>query len=136
MKGVKQRIKLPHARQKGNVAIEMAFSLPIFLALVLGTLEINRYFWTSYWLDYNLHQAVKDEAWKPGIGVENRLKKRLNNILIDTNKLSIQQKTIPLGSLYLSEFTVSYKTRFFFLPNKDLSLNSSSWLGDNENDII
>jgi hypothetical protein len=136
MRYLKKLTMSSSAQQKGNVAIEMAFSLPIFLALILGTLEINRFFWTSYWLDYNLHQAVKDEAWEPGIGVESRLKERLKGLLIDTNKLSIQKKTVSLGVLYLSEFTVNYKTRYFFLPHKDLTLSSSSWLGDNENDII
>jgi len=123
-------------KQQGNVIIEMAFSLPLFLFLLLATLEINRYFWMGYLLDYNLHQAIKKEAWEPGTGVEGILKARLNNLLFDVNKLDIQEKSVSIGQLLVDEYTVSYSARFFFLPTKDLTLNSSSWLGDNENDII
>jgi len=128
-------MKLRH-KQSASIAIEMAFILPTFLIFLLGAIEVNRYFWTGYWLDYNLYQAIKDEAWEPGIGVEARLTTGLNGLLIDTKKLSINENTHSLGDLLLTEYRVSYKTRFYFLPSKELNFHSTSWVGDNENDII
>ncbi len=128
-------MKLRH-KQSANIAIEMAFILPTFLIFLLGAIEVNRYFWTGYWLDYNLYQAIKDEAWEPGIGVETRLTTGLNGLLIDTKKLSLNENTHSLGNLLLTEYRVSYKTRFYFLPSKEFSFHSTSWVGDNENDII
>lgn len=122
--------------QSANIAIEMAFILPTLLFFLLGAIEVNRYFWMGYWLDYNLHQAVKNEAWEPGIGVETRLTTGLNGLLVDTTKLSINENTRSLGDLLITEYQVSYKTRFYFFPSKEFSFHSTSWIGDNENDII
>ena len=125
-------MKLGH-RQSANIAIEMAFILPIFLFFLLAAIEINRYFWMRYWLDYSLHQAVKNEAWEPGLGGESRLKIGLNGLLFDTNDLSISENIRPLGDLLLTEYRASYQTKFYFLPSKTISFHSTSWLGDNEN---
>jgi len=124
------------SQQQGNIAVEMAFSLSLFLTTLMATIEITRLFWMGYWLDYNFHQAIKDVAWNPGLGIESRLKTRLDSKLFDNSKLTIKQKTVPLGSLYLTEYTVSYPARFHFLPQQAVTFNSTSWLGDNENDII
>ena len=122
-------------KTSGNVAIEMAIALPIFLVLFMGILELNRYYWTGYWLNYCLQDSITSEALDPGFGVKNRLLDRIQNQLIDKALLSITEQKVMIGRLEISQYNVSYQTQFFFLPNKDLLIRSNSWLADNENDI-
>lgn len=123
-------------KTQGNIAIEMAFSLPVFLFMLLAIIEINRYFWMGYLLDNQLHRAVKNEAGEPGIGVESRLKQYLNRGLFDSTKIIFNEKTVAIGQLSVAQYQVSYQTTLYFLPYRELTLTSTNWQGDHENDII
>ena len=122
-------------KHKGNVIIEMAFILPVFLIIIMAIIELNRYYWTGYWLNFCLQDAIISEAFEPGIGVKSRLSNKIDNLLIDKSLLTINEERVRVGRLEITQYNISYPARFYLLPNKTLTLQSNNWLADNENDI-
>lgn len=122
-------------KQSGQAIIEFAFAIPIFLIVLFGTLEINRYYWTSYWLEVALHQSIEQEALEPTAGVEQRLKKYLNDTLIADENVQLTQSLERLGDLEVIQWKATYSARFNFIPRKDMTISSYSWSHANENVI-
>ena len=121
--------------QLGNAAIEFAFALPIFLAMLMGIIEINRYYWTGYWLNYALHQAVRAEALDPGIGVLPRIKTSIQDVLLDPTRIELTENLEVLSDLDLDKITVRYSTVYFLLPSKILTVEATTWSYFDENTI-
>lgn len=119
-------------KQAGNAVVEFAFALPVFLILLLGIIEVNRYYWTSYWLTYGLHQAVEQEAIDPRSGVPQRFSSIIKKALLDPDKVVITSKIRVFGQLDINEWTAQYRTTFFFYDTKQLLVQASSWHYDNE----
>lgn len=124
-----------HTYYTGSIIVEMALSLPVFLTFLLGTIEINRYFWTAYWLEHSLHQAIRSESLEPGRGVTERLKDNINNALLNADRIRLTQKTQNIGEMEITHWTASYETRFYFYSQEQLSLTSNGWSFDGENII-
>ena len=122
-------------KSKGNVIIEMAFILPVFLMIIMAIIELNRYYWTGYWLTSCLQDAITSEAFDPAIGVKSRLSNKIDNLLIDQSLLTINEVRVRIGKLEITQYNISYPSLFYLLPNKTLILQSNNWLADNENDI-
>lgn len=127
-------------RQRGVIAVEMAFALPIFLAFVLTSVEVARFFWTQHWLNENLHRAVRTEALNPGTGVESRLIKQLTtaSILLPASSVRVTRKDISWFTNVngpVERYRATAQLSFALLPWTDISVSSVSWLANNENQI-
>lgn len=127
-------------QQRGVIAIEMAFALPIFLVFVLTSVEVARFFWAQHWLNENLHRAVRNEALNPGAGVENRLTRQLNTarILLPADSVRVVRTNVGWftnANGPVERYQATAQLKFALLPWTDISVSSVSWLANNENQI-
>ncbi|WP_419813599.1 TadE/TadG family type IV pilus assembly protein [Bacterioplanoides sp.] len=128
----------------GTVTIEMAFALPIFLLFILFSVESARFFWTQHWLNYNLHHAAQLEALDPQDGVQQRLTRQLTRagVLVAANAVRVYETEVSWfnnANGPLTRYRAEAELDFLLFRNSDadrtLTLSSTTWLGETENEI-
>jgi Flp pilus assembly protein TadG len=68
---------------KGNAAIEFAFIGPILFILILGLVDLGRYFWIASEVDHAIEAVLRDAAVKKNLSeseLTSSLKARLDNV--------------------------------------------------------
>ena len=113
--------------EKGVAAIEFAFTMPILFILILGVVDLGRYFWIGSEVDHAIEAALRDAAIKRNLSVSDltsQLKARLGSVskqefTISTNytnstpesprllTINISSSFKPLGFLSYLKFPIA-----------------------------
>ena len=139
---VARRLRKWHRRRglgiadcRGSVAVEFALLLPVFLAIVVGMVEISRVVFTSHSLDFAVREATRYAMVRSATSADPATTSSIEDVIkarttgLDPTKLNVTVSYAPNnapGSVVTVRANYDFRFLAPIVPIDPISLTSSS----------